>query len=378
MQAQLKVSRAVTKSAFSHPFFGSCMLRLKVEEDENIPTACTNGEYIKWNREFIDELSEDETVGLLAHEVMHVVLQHCEDHGPNYDDHTMCNIAMDIAINHTLTDNGFKLPEGGVPLEDRFRNMAWRDIYNIIKDEDEYQGMAGKWGLEDVIENSNMSDAEKEELRDKIKQMTIQAAEAAQNMAPGSVPGEIERLIKEIRTSKVDWKEYLAATMQSRYPEDYTMNQPNKKFLSGYDLYLPSMMGTSVGTIAVHIDSSGSVHKDELEQFLGELNEISAHYLPEQVIILTGDAAVAAVTIYDGGEEITDLDATGGGGTSFAPSFQYLEENDIVPDQMLVFSDMEVWKECFPEKAPDYPVLFISTRDWYDVPFGECITTKGK
>ena len=76
MQAQLKVSRAVTKSAFSHPFFGSCMLRLKVEEDENIPTACTNGEYIKWNREFIDELSEDETVGLLAHEVMPVSYTH--------------------------------------------------------------------------------------------------------------------------------------------------------------------------------------------------------------------------------------------------------------------------------------------------------------
>ena len=69
------------------------------------------------------------------------------------------------------------------------------------------------------------------------------------------------------------------------------------------------------------------------------------------------------------------MNTRGGGGTSFCPTFEYIEEHDISIDQMLVFSDMEVWDECFPKKAPDYPTLFISTRDTYDVPFGDIVTT---
>lgn len=375
MKAKLKVSRAVTKAAFSHPFYGSCMLSLNIHQDDSIPTACTNGQFIKWNEEFIDEQSEEQTLGLMAHEVMHVILQHCEDHGPQFDDPKMCNIAMDIAINHTLTDAGFALPEGGVPLEDRFRNMNWKAIYKIIENEEEYKEMAKELTLEDVLTNSDLSDAEKEELKQKIEQMTIQAA---QNAGPGNVPGQIEELIKKIRTSSVDWREYITATFQSLYPEDYTMRRPNRKWLGAEDMYLPTMEGTKAGNIVVHLDTSASVSTEEKEQFLGELNEISQQFQPESVMIFYTDYEVANVQTFGAGEEITELESAGGGGTSFVPTFKYIADNNIEVDQMLVFSDMEVWDSCFPDEAPDYPVLFISTRDHYDVPFGECVTTGGK
>jgi predicted metal-dependent peptidase len=70
MDAQLKISRAVTRAAFSHPFFGSCLLNLRVEESDKVPTMATDGIHVFWNRDFVDELTEDETLGVLCHEIM--------------------------------------------------------------------------------------------------------------------------------------------------------------------------------------------------------------------------------------------------------------------------------------------------------------------
>ena len=81
--------------------------------------------------------------------------------------------------------------------------------------------------------------------------------------------------------------------------------------------------------------------------------------------------------VYEGGEEITQLNMKGYGGTCFKPAFKYIEDNDIELDQLVYMSDMEVTNHNFPSKEPEYPCLFLSTRDYYNVPFGECISTNG-
>ena len=40
------------------PFFGTLALRLKPIPDESIPTACTNGEFIKYNPKWFLKLRE--------------------------------------------------------------------------------------------------------------------------------------------------------------------------------------------------------------------------------------------------------------------------------------------------------------------------------
>ena len=60
MDAQLKVSRAVTKLGYSKPFFGSCAMTLRVYENNSIPTMATDGFSIMWDREFVDKLSEQD------------------------------------------------------------------------------------------------------------------------------------------------------------------------------------------------------------------------------------------------------------------------------------------------------------------------------
>ena len=405
MKADLKISRAVTKLAFSHPFYGSMIMSVGHEESEQIPTMATNGKRIFWNETFTDKLTEDQTRTILCHEVLHIVFQHCQN-WPGFPDQKLQNIAMDHCINNTLFDEGFDFPEG-VVRDPIFQNWNWQRVYRVLEDcvnkeqdkqdgnEPDYEsGPAGDEGLSqekqeelgqktsqmiedpdimDIIDRSDLSEEEKDDLKRKI----IQAAEAQKSSGIGSLPGGVDDIIKEIRASKVDWREYLTETMQKRWPMDYTMRRPNKKFLNSAGIYMPTMDGTVVGKIGVGLDTSGSVSHAEKMEYLAELNAIFQEFQPEQIYVMYADCEVANVEIYEQGEEIDTLNARGGGGTSFVPIFEFVEDNDVELDMMLVFSDMEVYDDCFPKEEPDYPTLFISTRDYYDVPFGECITTKG-
>jgi predicted metal-dependent peptidase len=105
MKPDLKISRAVTKLAFNQPFFGSCLMQLRLEEKAEIPTMCTDSKHIWWNAKFVEELSEEEVQFVLAHEVMHVLLKHCKPHLGK--DPKLCNVAMDYVINAQLRDCGF-------------------------------------------------------------------------------------------------------------------------------------------------------------------------------------------------------------------------------------------------------------------------------
>jgi len=65
----------------------------------------------------------------------------------------------------------------------------------------------------------------------------------------------------------------------------------------------------------------------------------------------------------------------GGGGTDFRPIFQYLEDEGIVADAVIVLTDC-----CgrFPDEEPPYPVLWASIIDPKDLghylpPFGEVV-----
>ncbi len=56
MDAQMKVSRSITRLVVKHPFFGSIALSLRVEADPTVSTMCTDGKFIKWNSEFVDTM----------------------------------------------------------------------------------------------------------------------------------------------------------------------------------------------------------------------------------------------------------------------------------------------------------------------------------
>jgi len=397
MDSTLKISRAVTNLAFSQPFFGSCLMQLKLQESLLVPTMATDAINLYWNDEFVKGMSEEDTRGVLCHEVMHVLLKHCVP-WPGKD-RQLCNVAMDWVINEQLYQARISLPEGALyDPTGHTSGWAWQEVYNFLKNvqedkEDPYAGTPNKEqgkslsakdrskikeqvnNAEDHVEsNEGLSPVEAEERDSRIDDMLIRAASAQEAAGRGQLPGSAKSRINEIRTPQIDWREELINTVKSRYPEDYSFSRPNRKFL-GSGLYLPSMCGSRAGTIVIGFDTSGSMTKEDLILAASEVNFIVNEIKPEKVILMSADYNVANVREYDSDTwfSIEDFEAIGGGGTSFRPVFKETEKLDHV-DQVIYFSDMYVNDHCFPIEMPDYPVTFVSTtgRD-YDLPFGNLI-----
>ena len=90
----------------------------------------TDGSSIFWNRAFVDSITEQEVVGVFAHEVLHILFKHALRIRGRV--HQLWNIACDYAINHILKRGGFTLPEGAL-FKDEYSTFTAETIYNKIR-----------------------------------------------------------------------------------------------------------------------------------------------------------------------------------------------------------------------------------------------------
>jgi hypothetical protein len=112
-----------------HPFIAVPLLRLRLEPDPQRATAATDGRAIYYNPEFVEGLSGEETIFLLAHEVLHVALAH---HLRRGDRHPKgWNAAADFVINLLLADAGFAMIPGLVLSRD-FAGWSTEQVYRAI------------------------------------------------------------------------------------------------------------------------------------------------------------------------------------------------------------------------------------------------------
>ena len=82
---------------------------------------------------------------------------------------------------------------------------------------------------------------------------------------------------------------------------DYSWSLPNRRFIDS-GLYLPSIRSEGIDTIAVIVDTSGSLPAATLAAFWTELREIASELQPERVILLQVDAAVQDAAEYAGAD----------------------------------------------------------------------------
>src|ERR1700722_2706019 len=127
-----RLSAARAALVLDHPFFGALALRMNLEEETKgrTRTMATDGRSIFYDNGFVKGCSDQELVGLPAHEVMHPAMQHHTRRGDR--DPGLWNEAADYAINPILTDAGFVLP--GAPLLNReYCGMTAEQIYEALR-----------------------------------------------------------------------------------------------------------------------------------------------------------------------------------------------------------------------------------------------------
>lgn len=167
----------VSEVALSRGDYHVCACLRKCVFSDFIETMATNGKNIFINPKFLDTLSTDETVAVLAHELGHDMLVHDKlsrdkAYWAYYDAgsglapetwHYLCNVAMDIVINEDLRFNGYTLPDGAL----------FREALNVPKDL-ELASEIFKFLLADYKQSMQnmreLSDALKKALSDAMKE----------------------------------------------------------------------------------------------------------------------------------------------------------------------------------------------------------------
>jgi len=360
-----KITKARAGLVLSSPFFASIALHLKLKEDQECETAYTDSIVLGYNPEFIDKHSNAEVKGIICHEVLHVAMLH--PFRRNSRDKLRWNIACDYAINMIVKDSGFTLPEGAL-LDDKYKGLEAEVIYSQLPKQLQLPSTSVMIGdVKDYEQDKGDANSNTPSQQEQNWKITLTSA-ATIAKAQGKLPAGLDRMIQEILQPKLPWREILSRFITENAKNDYTWTQPNKRYLySG--LYLPGLNVPTLGTIAVIIDTSGSISQKELDTFASELLSILTIYPGTEIKVIYVDTKVAAtetVNLYD-----FQLHAKGGGGTDFKPGFEYIEKEVIMPSCVIYFTDG--WCDSFPE-APDYPTLWVSTdRTNFKPTFGEVI-----
>ena len=190
--------------------------------------------------------------------------------------------------------------------------------------------------------------------------------------AQGNRPGRIEETLRDAHRSRLDWRTLLRHYLVSAARDDYRWSVPNRRFLDA-GLYLPSMHCEGLDTLAVLIDTSGSLDPATLATFWAEVRAVAEELRPDTLAVVQVDTQVQDTAIYRFGDLPGTLTAKGRGGTDFRPGFAWLAQEGIVPDCCLYLTDMAC--DRYPETPPPFPVLWCN---WgpppaRDAPWGERI-----
>jgi len=349
---QRKYDRAKTQVLFRNQFFGSLMLQCRHIFTEDIPTMATDGRDILFNPNWIKDLEVEELMGVIVHEICHKVFLHiirakslC---GKDRAKLGRFNRAADYALNPSVKEAGFALPEGAL-LDDQYEGLLAEEIYLLLPEDEEY---------EDHFVFSDMSN---EQIKDLTRQIKIEMAAAeATAGGTGNIPGSIKKLLEDNAKTKVDWKAVLADFIEDSImgDDDITFKRPNRRMLV-HDLYLPSTEGVQVPPICISFDTSGSIYAypEVVQQFTTEIQSIVDHMAPEAVHLICNDTRVQSHEVYEQGEELM-VELTGGGCTCFIECFKHVKDlTEHEPKVHIVFTDLEF---DYNAVESEVPVLWVT------------------
>ncbi len=383
-----------------NPWYGQLALRLTMVPDPNIKYGVTNGSELRLNPEWFCGLSAEGRKAVLSTAVTKCALSHHVRIGER--DVSVWNKASDMAVHDILSQSGIQPVDTHPSAPPGYDDSEAEKIYRVLQEQESdpngegsgdgsgdsqdqgggrAQGDAGDGdsqgsgvGMEQPAPGEGQSqDSANSESGSEWQIAAVQAAKTAKAMGKSSA--WMDALVEAVARPRVDWRTLLRDFIDMAMSDDYSWAVPSRRHLHRR-LYLPSMYSEEMRPIAVVFGTSGSVSDEEFAQFVGELNSILEDCDITTVHVYHVDAEVN----YHG--ELTEEDLPlpdkvkryGYGGTSFAPAFNDLVENDIDVACIIYLTDMEC--NDFADD-PGVPVLWISTgadSAWAQTPpYGEVV-----
>jgi len=408
-ESALRMSDCVTELLRKQPFFGSLVLRLPLRADPTRRTLASEGAEIRYSPDWVAETDAHLIETAMARVVMACALKHHTRRGER--DTERWQTASQLVTHALLRDAGFTLPPEAEAWEDLSVEQAYDRLPEPGTDDPGDDGNPAQGGANgagaagqrlpgdgDESDPADQGDARDDDSKARddagappshdpsgTGEVMDAGARAGDSCNPGETPvdtaaeeqawdeamhqalsiaraegkapGGVEETVRNAHASTLDWRTLLRRYMTDAASRDYSWSAPNRRFIDS-GLYLPSIRSEGIDTIAVIIDTSGSLPAQTLAEFWAELREVVDEIRPERVFVLQVDSALQDAADYGPDDLPEEITLKGRGGTDFRPGFEWLDEQGIQPAVCLYFSDLEC--SSYPEAEPPFPVAWVS------------------
>lgn len=373
IQKAISIAKIGIMSKPQTAFLAHMACSLPVVINDEISTARTNGKNIEINSEFFMSRNKEERTFVLAHETLHVVYMHmlrCEHRDPS-----KFNIAADYVINGDLDNQKFTLIPG-VLLNHDFDGLSTEEVYRRIltapesKEEQDNPLKDDVSFTEDADGNgSGMSEEEKEELEEEIRNMIVSAAQSAELQdKKESIPPSVQRMLEELLKPKINWKVLLRRFMQSLANFDYTWRKPRRRMLP-LGIYMPSVYSEGLSKVTFAIDTSGSITEKQFNQFMSEVYAVMKQFSPNIIDVMQFDHALQAHDVVKSLRDLQHIVFKGHGGTRPDVALEAFNETDSLA--LFVITDGYFNK---PKVEVDRPVFWcVFNNTDFKPPYGKVV-----
>lgn len=377
------------------PFMSFLIMSSTYFFSKDIPTMCATtigGNKIYVNEDFLNTLTRKERAFVIAHEILHIFLEHVGRATERAYHPKLWNVAADFMINSFLKElenTSIEMPKMGL-YDEKYKGMSADEIYHKLLEEndndpdkaageygggdpsDDMDGDGGggsPWDKDDNtprpfdhIGREPMSESEKVENHQKISASLAQSnIDAIKAMGKGYA--DLIRQLESLVESVIPWQSVLREFITSNSKNRYTYDRVSRKTYHG-GVVFPTMTGDDVNLV-FGVDTSGSMSEKDLTEAMSELHSICEEFDNWCVDLVSCDTHAHSIGEYfsEEGDDFTTIDKglIGGGGTDMTPIVEYSNEKDEnIPSVCVIVTDGYIPEI---EEIDEIPVICIVTND---------------
>jgi predicted metal-dependent peptidase len=355
-----------------NPFLGVLALGMPWTESKTVRSIACDGRVLYYRPDFVRSAPPMRLEGHFLHVLLHWALGH-PWRGEGREARRWQS-ASDLSLVPLFLRSAYDYREI-LPLKasvDLARDRSTEEIYTLLPPPEENPPEDAT--VADVAECWQEPSGEASSGRDLQERWRDRIVQAAQSMAyTGEGREAAEEVLASIGRPRLHWRSELVRFLQRAYAQDYSWIPPNRRHLSA-GVILPGTRTRSVGTLAIVIDTSGSIDPASARAFLSEVQGIADLVGGSgRLVVLEADDAVRSVREIRPGVPVP-LEFHGRGGTDFRPAFEWASRSGTIRPTGLVY--LTDGQGTFPERTPPFPVLWVMPQP-LRVPFGAVVALPG-
>lgn len=376
----MNMHEIIMKLLIEQPFYGYVASGVALMKSNQVKTIRMQGHpsrVLYYNPEWFDGLSEDQKLGAVLHEFLHLILLHSYRRGSR--DQLLWSIACDMAVNGLLpnryTDAEAVTVEAvsvkiGKAIEPGKTAEFYYDIINEGEEAFSFFTVEGDAILisegshslrADIITDASAAQAEIRALEQDIAQTLEEAGEN------GELPPELEASITEVyREYRLNWRIILKRFLTGR--GKIIVRKSYKRQSRRYE----NLPGTK-RSIGVHallaLDESGSISDALVKEFYRELTEIN-RITGVSILVTRFDTKCSEPVPLN--QFLMNSKREKRGGTDFRPVFTLADEKRI--PLVIIFTDGD---GDVPSEVNQKTLWVLTKNGRKPAGFGESVTFSG-